>query len=138
MSYEIFHELFMFLLVQKRNYCEPIFSENFSSLWGLNGRGSPLSSLSELYALPGRACLSCLTPESDKVLVNLAYSCRGACLCLMRVWDVVKCYISCNLHEIFLYISQLWLHCMPVILKFFQKVTLFYPIKLIKLELSNF
>ena len=39
-------------------------------------RGSTLSSLSELYALPGRVCLSCLTPESDKDLLNLAYSCR--------------------------------------------------------------
>ena len=44
-----------------------------------------LSSPSELFALPGRAGLFHLTPESDKVLVNLAHSCRGAFLCQMRV-----------------------------------------------------
>ena len=85
-------------LVQKCNNSRQIFSENFSSLWGLNGRGSSLSFLSELYALPGKACLPCLIPESDKVLVNLANSCRGAWLCLMRVWgNLVQDSILCTM-----------------------------------------
>ena len=77
----------VFILVQMMSILKLNSTENLSSLWGLIERGSPLSSLLELKALPGRACLPCLTPESDKVLVNLANSCRGAGLCLMWVWE---------------------------------------------------
>ena len=130
----------------KCKWYRQIFSENLSSLWGLNGRGSSLSSLSELFALPGKACLPCLTPESDKVLVDLANSCRDAWLCLMRVWEILctilhriqSCMQYCTGFNLVQYCAgfnlvqyctgfNLVQYCFVLILKFFQEVFLSSP-----------
>ena len=63
------------------------------------GNGSVLSESSpkevllpflvEHLAQPGRTCLSCLTPECDKVLVSLAYT-----VCLDQLGNVAMAVVS--------------------------------------------
>ena len=126
-SDEIFHKIFFFLLVQKCSNFRRIFSENLSSLWGLNGRGSPLSSLSELLLyLAGPVC-----PASHQSLTKfwltlpivagvpdfVQWECENI-LWNVNIFHAI--FMKCILH------FTAWLHCLPFKLKFFRNFVMLH------------